>query len=71
MLPLRVRVDIGTMVMKGFQNFSRHLQYLNLTITLFNAIEGHSLGKFYSAAEIKSAYSTAHGFAVVGSIKLY
>ena len=42
-MPLRARVDLGAMAMKGYSAFPKAAA-LNLTIRLFSVISGYSLG---------------------------
>ena len=57
LLPLKARVDLGAMAIKGNPHSPK--PYWNLTIRLFCVIPGHSLGESYPSAEKQSVYSTA------------
>ena len=62
MLPLRARVDLGVMAIKGYSAFPKFQHYWNLTIRLFS-VKNRTLiwvgvGS-YPSAEKQSVYSTA------------
>ena len=54
MLPLRARVDLGAMAMKGYSAFPKAPASDCLV-----SYSGHSLGESYPCAEKQSVYSTA------------
>ena len=56
MFPLRVRVDLGAMVMKGFPHSSKLQHYLSLMIRLFSVIS-RTLGEFYPSVEMQLVFS--------------
>ena len=60
MLPLRARVDLGTIAMKDYAVFPKLQDYWNLTIRLFNDIfKTLDRTGSYPIAEMWSVYSTA------------
>ena len=58
-LPLRTRVDLAAMVMKGDSTSSKLRHYWNLTIGMFSVISMTFVGEFYPSAKIQSVYSAA------------
>ena len=58
MLPLRARVNLEAMAMKGNPHSSKLQHYWNLTIRLFSVISRTLVGGSYPSAEKQSAYST-------------
>ena len=60
MLPLRARVDLGAMAMKGYSAFPKAPALLQPHHLMFSVISRHSLGGgSYPSAEVQSVYSTA------------
>ena len=58
-LPLRVRVVLVAMGMKGYSAYRKLQHYRNLNIRLFSVNLGHSLVWSYHSAVKQSVYSTA------------
>ena len=56
MLPLRARVDLGAIAMKGYSAFPKAQTSPS---DCFVSYLGHSLGGSYPSAEKQSVYSTA------------
>ena len=44
MLPLRAKVDLGAMAIKGYSTFSKAPALLEIPIRLFSVISGYSFG---------------------------
>ena len=61
MRPLRARVDLGAMSMKGYSTFTKVLG-LGFAIRWFSVISRIVIGVvgFYRSAEMQSVYSTNH-----------
>ena len=59
MLPLRVRVDLGAMAVKGYTAFPETPELLVSSSDFSVSYPGHALGASYPTAEMKSVYSTA------------
>ena len=59
-LPLKVRVDLGVMEMKGYSTFTKYPALLKPHHQIVQvSYSGHSLGEFYPSVEMQPAYSTA------------
>ena len=60
MLPLRARVYLGVMAIKGYYTFSKVPHYWNLTVRLFSVISRPLVGVgSYTSADMQSVYSAA------------
>ena len=59
MLPLRVRVDLGAMAMKGYSTFPKTPALLESLIRVFSIISRTFVGRSYSSTEMQSMYSLA------------
>ena len=59
MLPLRATVDLGSMAMKEYSAFPKAPAVLEHHHQIIVSYPGHSMGFFYSSAEMQSVYSIA------------
>ena len=60
MLPLRARVDLGAMAIKGTPHSPKLQHHRNFTIRLFCVVSRTLIGGgYYPSAEMQSAYSMA------------
>ena len=59
MLPLRARVDLGAIAIKGYSTFPKYPASGTSPSDCFVSYPGQSLGGSYPSAEVLSVYSTA------------
>ena len=65
MLPLRVRMDLGAVAIKGYPVFPKAPALRKPHHQLFDVITGHSFEESYPSTQMQSMYSAAPAYWII------